>query len=72
MKTLIVICLAAVAFAKPKGLPKVGFNQNRIIGGHEAEPRKSLLLLDVLAVTTLQHKIRSFPHKLLYNFGRLP
>ena len=40
MKAFLVLCLVAVAVAKPKGLPKVGFNQNRIIGGHEAEPRK--------------------------------
>ena len=41
MKAFFVLCLAAVALAKPKGLPKVGFRdvgKSRIIGGHEAEP----------------------------------
>ena len=40
MKAFLVLCLAALAVAKPKGLPKVGFRQDKIIGGHEAEPRE--------------------------------
>ena len=32
--------LALMASAKPRHVPKVGFANGRIIGGHEAEPRK--------------------------------
>ena len=32
--------LALMASAKPRHVPKVGFANGRIIGGHDAEPRK--------------------------------
>ena len=51
MKFLIVMAsLALMASAKPRHVPKVGFANGRIIGGHDAEPRKYPLLTNVSLV----------------------
>ena len=42
--------LALMASAKPRHVPKVGFANGRIIGGHDAEPRKYPLLTNVSLV----------------------
>ena len=36
----IILSLALVAHAKPRVLPQVKFVDGKIIGGHDAEPRK--------------------------------
>ena len=39
----IVLCLALVAYAKPRVSPKITVANGKIIGGHDAEPRKFIL-----------------------------
>ena len=51
MKFLIVVAsLALMASAKPRHVPKVGFANGRIIGGHDAEPRKYPLFINISSV----------------------
>ena len=51
MKFLIVMAsLALMASAKPRHVPKVGFANGRIIGGHDAEPRKYPLFTNISSV----------------------
>ncbi len=51
----ILLAVVTVAYAKPKPMPRVGINNGKIIGGHEAEPRKYCL------INSIKKTIHTFP-----------